>query len=234
MACEEIIMAPDVLGSASAGIDETDIGPTIRSAAIGKSAEARRTISPAIALRYARQRVKCAEGRQFRLVCTDYILSTDLDDFKKKHAIQKTEEFVALPRLPIAARRPRFDLRFVELSGRRPPKSRGSRWVCRPSALRADPSLENGWRPVQVPIKSIMSEAFAQQTITAKSKRQIENNNVNFVCIPWKAAGATQTVRFSWQIIWRGWTHARFARWHTSPTMPAAMRLGSRWLATKL
>ncbi len=59
-----------------------------------------------------------------------------------------------------------------------------------PSACCADPSLGGRWRPVQVPIRSVISPALGEQTIR-KIKDQVENSNVNFVCIWIDSAGGS-------------------------------------------
>jgi membrane-bound serine protease (ClpP class) len=182
MACEEIIMAPDArIGEA--GIDEPDLGPTIRSG-YKEIAEARRTIPTAIALGMLDKELSVLKVDSD--VGTDYILSTDLDEFKKKHAVQKAEELSPRPGF-YSGQQARTELRFVSYLADDRQKVALALGLP-PGTLRADPSLENGWRPVQVPIKSVMSPALAQQTIR-KIKEQVENNNVNFVCIWIESAG---------------------------------------------
>ncbi len=75
-----------------------------------------------------------------------------------------------------------------ELSGRRSAKSSRPRWDCRPSVLRADPSLENGWRPVQAADQEHHVRIAGPANASARSKsRSRITTSISFAS-PWKAA----------------------------------------------
>jgi membrane-bound ClpP family serine protease len=184
MACEEIIMAPDAeIGDA--GIDETNIGPTIRSG-YKEIAEARKTIPTAIALGMLDK-----DLRVLKVVTelgTEFVLASDLDELKKHRAVQKVEELTPTPGL-YTGRKARQELGFVSYLAD-DPRAVARALDLSADAMRDDPSLYGGWRPVQVPLKGIITRALADET-QRKIREQIDNRSVNFICLWIDSAGGS-------------------------------------------
>ncbi len=189
MACEEIIMAPDAeIGEA--GIDEPTIGPTIRSG-YKEIAEARKTIPPALALGMLDKDLKVLKVTTE--IGTEFILADELPELKKHRTIQKVEELTPTPGL-YSGRKARQDLGFVSYLADDPPAV--AKALDLPaSAMRDDPSLYGGWKPVQVPVKGPITQALAEQTLN-KIREQVENHDANFVCLWIDSAGGSADDRF--------------------------------------
>ena len=184
MACEEIIMAPDAeIGDA--GIDETNDRPHDSQRLQGNRRGAK-TIPTAIALGMLDK-----DLRVLKVVTelgTEFVLSSDLDELKKHRAVQKVEELTPTPGL-YTGRKARQELGFVSYLADDP------RAVARAldlpaDAMRDDPSLYGGWRPVQVPLKGIITRALADET-QRKIREQIDNRSVNFICLWIDSAGGS-------------------------------------------
>jgi membrane-bound ClpP family serine protease len=182
MACEEIIMAPDAeIGDA--GIDETVIGPTIRSG-YKEIADARKNIPPALALGMLDKDLKVLKVLTEQ--GTDIILSTDLDALKKQRAVIKSEELAPVPGL-YSGNRGRTELGFVTfLADSRQDVAKDLGLA--PDALRDDPRQGGPWRPVRIPIRGVITESLIKET-QAKIRDQIENHEVNFICLWIDSAG---------------------------------------------
>ncbi len=176
MACEEIIMAPNAeIGDA--GIDETVIGPTIRSG-YKEIADARKSIPPALALGMLDKDLKVLKVLTEQ--GTDIILSSDLDELKKQRTVLKTEELAPVPGL-YSGVRGRTELGFVTfLADSR--QDVANELGLAPDALRDDPSLGGAWKPVRIPIRGVITDSLITET-QAKIRDQIENHEANFICL---------------------------------------------------
>jgi membrane-bound serine protease (ClpP class) len=176
MACEEIIMAPDA-EVGDAGIDESVIGPTIRSG-YKEIADARSTIPAAIALGMLDRNVKVLKVTTE--VGTEYVLEDQLDDLKKRRVVQQVEELKPRPLL-VDGRRARQELGFVSyLADDRADVARALKIPA--DSLQDNPSLAGGWRPVQVDLK----RPITATTVTRVQKLiedQIRANDVNLVVL---------------------------------------------------
>ena len=185
MACEEIIMAPDAeIGDA--GIDETDIGPTIRSA-YKEIADARKTIPTALALGMLDKNLKV-----LKVVTeqgTDIILSTELEELQKHRAVLKPpEELTPVPGLYTGARG-RTELGFVTfLAADR--QTVANELGLAANSLRDDPSQGGAWKPVRIPIRGVITAELITET-QAKIRDQIENHEANFICLWIDSAGGS-------------------------------------------
>ena len=175
MACEEIIMAPDAeIGDA--GIDETTIAPATRSA-YKEIANAHKNIPAPVALGMLDKNLKVLKVTTE--AGTEYVLSTGLDELKKHHAVQNVEELAPTPGL-YSGRRARSELGFVSYLAKN--RAEVAQALGLPeSAVRDDPSLEGGWKPVEVPVKGLITTALATET-QRKIREQIDEG-VNFICI---------------------------------------------------
>jgi membrane-bound serine protease (ClpP class) len=179
MACEEIIMAPNAeIGDA--GINETVIGPTIRSG-YKEISEAQSTIPAAIALGMLDKDLKV-----FKVVTergTEYLLEGEIPELEKTHVIQSKEELRPKPLL-VDGQRARQELGFVSYLVDANEKRAGvARALQLPaSALQDNPALAGGWRPVQVNIKKPITPRDIS-IIQRKIDDQIRDRDVNFVLL---------------------------------------------------
>jgi membrane-bound serine protease (ClpP class) len=179
MACEEIIMGPDAeIGDA--GINETVLGPTIRSG-YKEISEARSTIPAAIALGMLDRNLKV-----FKVVTekgTEYLLEDQIPELEKTHVIQSKEELRPKPLL-VDGRRGRQELGFVSYlvddDDRRAGVARALQLS--PNSLQDNPALAGGWRPVQVNLK----KPITPRDITIVQRKiddQIRDRDVNFILL---------------------------------------------------
>jgi membrane-bound serine protease (ClpP class) len=183
MACEEIIMAPDAeIGEA--GIDETTLDPTTRSA-YADIADAHKTVPAAIALGMLDKNVKV--DKVVTEVSTEFILSTELEELKKRHTIQSIEELSPTPGL-FSGRQARSQLAVASYLAKDRVEVAGALDLPL-EAVRDDPSLGGGWRPVQVPVKGLITTALVTET-QRKIGEQIDSG-VNFVCVWIDSAGGS-------------------------------------------
>jgi membrane-bound serine protease (ClpP class) len=185
MACDEIVMAPDAeIGDA--GIDEKTIDPTTRSGYL-EVAAAHKSIAPALALGMLDKNVKVLKVVTDQ--ATEFVLPSELDELKKHHAIQKQEELSPSPGL-FSGRESRDKLgTFVSrLVKDRQDVARA--FDLPPEAVRDDPSLFGGtWKPVQVPLKGVITTALVSET-----KKKINDQvaeGVNFICLAIDSAGGS-------------------------------------------
>ncbi|HEX4000065.1 MAG TPA: NfeD family protein [Pirellulales bacterium] len=183
MACEEIIMAPNAeIGDA--GIDETVIGATIRSA-YQEIAEARKNIPPALALGMLDKNVRVLKVLTEQ--GTDIILASDLDKLKKQRAVLKTEELSPVPGL-YSGIRGRTELGFVSyLADDR--QAVAKELGLAPNSLRDDPSLGGQWQAVRIPLRGVITQALITET-ESKIRDQIDNH-ANFICLWIDSAGGS-------------------------------------------
>jgi membrane-bound serine protease (ClpP class) len=121
-------------------------------------------------------------------VATEFVLSTDLEELKKRHAVQGQEELSPVPGL-FSGRQARSQLGFASyLAKDRLEVARALDLP--PEAVRDDPSLLGGtWRPVQVPVKGLITTALVTET-ERKISDQVESG-VNFICIAIDSAGGS-------------------------------------------
>ena len=182
MACEEIIMAPDAeIGEA--GIDETVLDPTIRSA-YKEIADVHKNVRSAIALGMLDKDLKVLKATTE--TGTEFILSSELEELKKHHTVQ-VEELAPTPGL-YSGRRGRQDLGFVSyLAKDRADLAHALELPA--DAVRDDPSLEGKWKPVQVPVKGLITTALVTET-QRKIGEQIDGG-VNFICLAIDSAGGS-------------------------------------------
>jgi len=185
MACEEIIMAPNAeIGDA--GIDETVIGPTIRSG-YKEIADARKNIPPALALGMLDKDLKVLKVLTEQ--GTDIILSTDLEELEKHRSVLKPpEELAPVPGL-YSGERGRSELGFVTFKA----DSRqdvANELGLAPDDLRDDPSLGGAWKPVRIPIRGVITNSLITET-QSKIRDQIENHEANFICLWIDSAGGS-------------------------------------------
>ena len=176
MACEEIIMAPDAeIGDA--GIDETVIGPTVRSG-YKEIADARSTIPVAIALGMLDRDIKVLKVTTE--VGTEYVLEDQLDDLKKRRVVQQVEELKPRPLL-VDGRRARQELGFVSyLADDRADLARALKVP--ENSLQDNPALAGGWRPVQVDLKRPITSTTVNR-VQKLIEDQIRANDVNLVVL---------------------------------------------------
>ncbi len=181
MACEEIIMAPTAeIGEA--GIDETTIDPPTRDA-YKQIADAHKVIPAAVALGMLDKELKVL--KVVTGTDTEFILSSELDELKKHRAVQTVDELTPRPGL-YSGRRGRSELGFVSyLASDRAEVARALDLPV--ESMR--PTPEGGWRPVQVPVKGVITTALV--TETQKKIRDQIDGGVNFICLTIDSAGGS-------------------------------------------
>lgn len=184
MACEEIVMAPDAeIGNA--GIDEPLITAPIRTE-YKDIADARKNIPPALAMGMLDKNVKVLKVTTEQ--GTDFILAGDLDQLKKQRAVLKVEELSPVPGL-YSGTRGRTELGFVSFLAD-DVQSVARELGLAANSLRDDPSLAGGWRPVRVPLRGVITDSLITETEN-KIRDQVENHDVNFVCLWIDSAGGS-------------------------------------------
>jgi membrane-bound serine protease (ClpP class) len=183
MACEEIIMAPNAeIGEA--GIDETTIDPPTRDA-YKQIADAHKVIPAAVALGMLDKELKVL--KVVTETDTEFILSTELDELKKHRGVKTVEELTPTPGL-YSGRRGRSELGFVSYLAN--DRAEVARALDLPAeAVRDDPSNYGGWRPVQIPVRGVITTALVTET-QKKIRDQIEGG-VNFICLSIDSAGGS-------------------------------------------
>ncbi|MCE5267422.1 MAG: hypothetical protein LLG00_06010 [Planctomycetaceae bacterium] len=177
IACQEIIMAKDAtLGAA--GIDERTLTATVRSA-YGEIAGRRRTLSPAIVAGMLDPAVEvlAVATEQGQL----YVTSDKLKELKQRHAAKEPE---VIKRAGEQGEFSGSDLRhrglIKYLADDRRDVARALELPA--TAIAPDPSLEGGWKPVRVDLKGPIRFESVNQ-VERMIKDQIEQNNVNFICL---------------------------------------------------
>lgn len=163
MACEEIVMARDAeLGDA--GVDEPAeeaIDPTVKSG-YKQIAQRRRTIPVEVALGMLDKRLEVLKVETE--VSVEYVLRQDLDELKKRHAVQSVETLIPQGELGRFTGAEGRALGFVKyLAANRQALARALDVPA--SELREDPSLGGDWKAVQVTISGPLDAQTASQTI---------------------------------------------------------------------
>ena len=155
MACEEIVMAPDAeIGEA--GVDEPaeeGIDPTVRSG-YGQIADKRRTIPMPVAVGMLDRQAEVLKVETE--VSTEFVLRSDLDDLKQKHAIQSEQILVPFGQLGIFSGRTCARIGIRKISCHRP-QSAGQALGLPVNALEDDPGFDGQWRAIRVPIKGVIT-----------------------------------------------------------------------------
>ncbi len=185
LACEEIIMAPDAdLGAA--GIDETVIGPAI-AGAYKEIAEAHKTVPTPLVLGMLDKELQVL--RVTTEVGADYVLAgKDFEELKKRRAVKSVDEISPRPGL-YKGLRGRTELGFVSYLAK--DRQEVAQALELPSsALRDDPTLSGTMRPIQVPIRGVITKSLSDQT-QRKIQDQIDGGGVNFVCVWIDSAGGS-------------------------------------------
>ncbi len=177
IACQEIIMARDATMGV-AGVDETNLTPTFRSA-YAEIAGRRRTLPVPLVLGMLDPALEVlAVGTE---VGQEYVTPEGLKELKTHHA---TKEPVVVKR---AGEQGEFSGSELRQRGLVKYLADDRREVARalelpPTAIAHNPSLESGWRPVRVDLKGpIRFESVnqAQRMI----EEQVRQNDVNFICL---------------------------------------------------
>ncbi len=177
IACQEIMMAPDATIGA-AGIDESTIGATLRSA-YTEVANRRRTVPAALALGMLDPAIEVLQVDT--AVGSEFVTPEGLEKVQKEHA---TKEPIVIKRAGEQA----------EFSGSEARRLGIARYLAsdRQSVAKAlelpltaignDPSLEGGWRAVRVDLKGpIRAESVGQ--VERMIEKQVRDNGVNFICL---------------------------------------------------
>ncbi len=174
LACEEIVIAPDaVLGPANT--DEPVVDDAMR-AAYGQIATRRKTVPPALALALLDPAAKVARvstenGEQF-------IELKEIDKLKETTAVLNIDELRPMP-IALSGRRAR-ELGIVRLLARTPSEVARGLGLDEKS-LASDPSLNGGWKGVQV----VLSGPITADAV-ARTRTRIDaaiSRGDNFVCL---------------------------------------------------
>ena len=180
MACEEIVMAPDAL-IGEAGIDEPAeeaIDPTVRSG-YREIANRRRTIPGEVAVGMLDKNAEVL--RVETEVSPEFVLASELDELKKKHAIQSQRVLSRPGQLLRFTGREARELGFVKyLAADRAALAKAL--SVPPSALVDDPSLAGEWRAVRVSLKGPINA----QTVSRVERMiddQVRQHGANFICL---------------------------------------------------
>jgi membrane-bound serine protease (ClpP class) len=180
MACEEIVMAPDAqIGEA--GLDEPAeeaIDPTVRRA-YREIADRRRTIPGEVALGMLDKNIEVLKVETE--VSPEFVLSSELDEFRKKHTIQSQRVLSRAGQLAQFSGREARELGFVTYLA--PDRNALAKKLSLPqTALEDDPSLWGEWRPVRIPLKGpINSQSVVR--VERMIEDQIRGQEVNFICL---------------------------------------------------
>jgi membrane-bound ClpP family serine protease len=180
MACEEIVMAADAeLGEA--GIDEDSaagIDPTVL-AGYKQIADRRRTIPPPVALGMIDKDVEVLKVETE--VAPEFVLRSELDDFKKTHAVQSVTIIKRPGELGRFSGREGRELGFVKyLVADRDALAKA---LSLPnSALEADPSDGGEWRSLLVRIRGPVNGAMVSH-VQREIDEAIRNGEINFICV---------------------------------------------------
>jgi membrane-bound ClpP family serine protease len=180
MACEEIIMAPQAeIGEA--GLDEPaeePIDPTVRSG-YHEIANRRRTIPAPVALGMLDKNIEVLKVETE--VSPEFVLRSELEDFKKAHTIQSQKVLNRQGQLAQFSGREARELGFVKyLAADRAAVARALSLSA--TMLEDDPSLGGDWRPVRIPIKGPISAGLATR-VRRMIEDQIRDQDANFICL---------------------------------------------------
>lgn len=182
MACEEIVMAPDAeIGEA--GIDETTIGPTVRSG-YQEISVARRTVPTALALGMLDGSLIVIKAETD--TGAEFVLSTDLDQLRGRRVVQKTEELQPRPGF-YSGTRARRELGFVSyLASNRLELARALGLP--EQTVRNNAGRAGGYHPVQVSIKGLITPEVIRRAQRLIGD-QVRVGNANLVIVSIDSAG---------------------------------------------
>lgn len=182
LACNEIVLHRDAANETTeigdAGEHETNIDETMR-AGYRQIAESRRTVPVPIALKMLDKSVELVEVETEK--SREFALATDLPELKKTKAIGP-------PKTIIAAGTPgRFTAAKAKELGFAATLAADREELVRHlglprSVLQEDPSLDGEWRTVRVDISGPITNESIDRIVRLIDK-QIEEANVNFVCL---------------------------------------------------
>ncbi len=180
LACDVIAMPPAAeLGPAN--VREPAIDDAMR-AAYREIAARRRTVPPAVAL------AMIDPAARVLRVTTDagaeFINEQELDSVKDRAAVVASERLEPAP-LALTGRRAR-ELGFVNLLAASPAELARGLGVAEP-ALVADPSLEGGWKGVQVSLSGVIGPD-AVTRVRNRIDRAV-SDGANFICLKIDSAG---------------------------------------------
>jgi len=177
LACQEIIMAKDATIGA-AGIDQTNITPTLRSA-YAEIAGRRRTVPTTLALGMLDPAIEVLQVETE--VGQEFVTSEELGKLKKQHA---TKEPVVVKRADELGEFSGAEARRFSFAGYLAADRRDVAKALElpPSAVEDDPSLEGGWRAVRVDLKGPLHSDSINQT-QRMIEEQIRDDDANFICL---------------------------------------------------
>ena len=174
LGCEEIVLAPDaVLGPANA--DEPLVDDAMR-AVYGQVAARRKTVPPALA-----QALLDPQARVVRVATDDgdqIVTAAEVAGLRQRAAVLDEEEIGPVP-LALTGRRAR-ELGVARGLARTPAEAARILGLGE-AALVADPTLEGGWRGVQVVLSGVITA-----DLIARTRTRIEEaiaSGRNFVCL---------------------------------------------------
>ena len=174
LGCEEIVLAPDaVLGPANA--DEPLVDDAMR-AVYGQVAARRKTVPPALA-----QALLDPQARVVRVATDDgdqIVTAAEVAGLRQRAAVLDEEEIGPVP-LALTGRRAR-ELGVARGLARTPAEAARILGLGE-AALVADPTLEGGWRGVQVVLSGVITA-----DLVARTRTRIEEaigSGRNFVCL---------------------------------------------------
>ncbi len=186
LACEEIAMAPEAtIGDAGIDAGENNDGPEIL-AAYGMVAERRKTVPKEIAIGMVRKDLKVLKVETD--VSTEFVLEEELPELKERRTVVGNPQTV-IERGQLG----RFTGREARLYGLASYLATGRDALARAlglrrDALEEDPSLKDGWRPVQVSVTGAIQPQMSNQ-IPRLVEEAIRERDVNMVCVWIDSAG---------------------------------------------
>ncbi len=187
IACEEILMAADAeIGDA--GHDEPVIGPALRSAYVDVASR-RKTVPVDVVMRMLDRELEVLEVETE--VSREFVLASRLEDFKQAHAIRSSKVLIPPGQPGLFAGRRARELGFVTYLA--PDRRSVARALALSvDAIRDDPSLEEGWRPIRVPLKGPINSETVRQ-VQRLIEDAIRQDDVNFINIWIDSPGGSPT-----------------------------------------
>ena len=179
LACEEIVMHPEAeLGSA--GLDETTVDDTVRSA-YSEIADRSRTVPSAVALGMLDRQLETFQVETTG--GTQYVSRVDLERLKQDTAVTSIKTIIPSDEMGrFTGREMRLQFGFVSrLVGDRAELANILQLPSR--ALEQDPSLVDGqWHPIQVKLTGAV-DANNRRRVQQSIEDSVRNGDTNFVCI---------------------------------------------------
>jgi membrane-bound serine protease (ClpP class) len=180
MACEEIVMAPEaVIGEA--GLDEPAeeaIDPTVRSG-YREISNRRRTIPGEVAVGMLDKNAEVL--RVETEVSPEFVLAGELDELKKKHAIQSQRTLSRPGQMLHFSGREARELGFVKFLA--PDRAALAKALSvSPAALADDPSLAGEWRAVRISLKGPINSPTVSR-VERMIEDQVRQYGANFICL---------------------------------------------------